>query len=148
MKILLAIDGSACSERAVDELARRVWEPDSEVKIITAISPVVPIAIGPAAPLVTFSDEMMKVNQDRAHALLARAVEKLRGASVGDSKLQISTEVHEGSPKQIIVEVAEAWGADLIVLGSHGYGAVKRFLLGSVSQAVAIHASCSVEIVR
>lgn len=48
----------------------------------------------------------------------------------------------------MILEEAEAFGADLIVVGSHGHGMLERFLLGSVSQAVALHASCSVEIVR
>jgi hypothetical protein len=39
-------------------------------------------------------------------------------------------------------------GADLIVVGSHGYRALERFLLGSVSQSVVSHAACSVEVVR
>jgi nucleotide-binding universal stress UspA family protein len=64
------------------------------------------------------------------------------------SSLRVVTEVLDGSPKKVIVEEAERWGADLIVIGSHGYGPVRRFLLGSVSQAVALHAPCSVEIVR
>jgi nucleotide-binding universal stress UspA family protein len=53
-----------------------------------------------------------------------------------------------GHAEEIIIETAKDWGADLIVLGSHGYRAIERFLLGSVSQAVASHAPCSVEIVR
>ena len=53
-----------------------------------------------------------------------------------------------GFPKQIILDEAEGWGADLIVVGSHGRGLMGRFLLGSVSQAVALNARCSVEIVR
>lgn len=53
-----------------------------------------------------------------------------------------------GSPKQVILDEAESWVADLIIVGSHGYGAWDRFLLGSVSNAVATHAKCSVEIVR
>jgi nucleotide-binding universal stress UspA family protein len=53
-----------------------------------------------------------------------------------------------GPPRTVILDEAESWGADLIVLGSHGYSAWKRFLLGSVSQAVVSHAKCSVEIVR
>jgi nucleotide-binding universal stress UspA family protein len=47
-----------------------------------------------------------------------------------------------------ILEEAERWQADLIVVGSHGFGPVKRRLLGSVSQAIALHAHYSVEIVR
>lgn len=43
---------------------------------------------------------------------------------------------------------AEEFRADLIMVGSHGHGAIERFLLGSVSQAVALHAKCSVEIIR
>ena len=53
-----------------------------------------------------------------------------------------------GAPRPVILDEAENWGADLIVMGSHGYGAWKRFLLGSVSQAVVSHAKCSVEVVR
>ncbi len=51
-------------------------------------------------------------------------------------------------PKESIVEEAQKWSADLIVLGSHGYGFWERMLLGSVSNAVVHHAPCSVLIVR
>jgi nucleotide-binding universal stress UspA family protein len=44
--------------------------------------------------------------------------------------------------------VDEGWGADLVVLGSHGYGFLDRLILGSVSQFVLSHATCSVEVVR
>ena len=54
----------------------------------------------------------------------------------------------EGSPKQAIVEEAERWGADLVVVGSHGRGFWGRLLLGSVSHAVAARANCPVLIVR
>ena len=46
------------------------------------------------------------------------------------------------------VDEATEWPADLIVLGSHGYTGLKRWLLGSVAQSVVAHASCSVEVVR
>ncbi len=51
-------------------------------------------------------------------------------------------------PQKIILDEAAEWGADLIVLGSHGHRGVERFLLGSVSESVALHAYCSVEVVR
>jgi len=53
-----------------------------------------------------------------------------------------------GSPTSVILDVAEAWKPDLIVVGSHGYPTWERLLLGSVSQAVVNHATCSVEVVR
>lgn len=54
----------------------------------------------------------------------------------------------EGPPREIIVDEADKWGADLIVMGSRGLGAWSRVLLGSVSNAVVHHAKCSVLIVR
>jgi nucleotide-binding universal stress UspA family protein len=62
--------------------------------------------------------------------------------------LEATLVTRPGRAQDVILDEAERWGADLIVLGSHGYRAFKRFLLGSVSQAVATHAPCSVEIVR
>jgi nucleotide-binding universal stress UspA family protein len=48
----------------------------------------------------------------------------------------------------MILEEAERWDADLIMLGSHGRHGIERLLIGSVSEAVALHAECSVEVVR
>jgi nucleotide-binding universal stress UspA family protein len=64
------------------------------------------------------------------------------------AQLKVITETKDGRAKDVILDEAETWGADLIVVGSHGYHGLRRFLLGSVSQAVAAHAPCSVEIVR
>jgi nucleotide-binding universal stress UspA family protein len=77
----------------------------------------------------------------------SRAAEALRGGA-GTAQTGVATEALTGSPKRTIVEESEAWGADLIVVGSHGYHTWERMLLGSVSQSVAAHALCSVEIVR
>ncbi|MBI4469836.1 MAG: universal stress protein, partial [Acidobacteria bacterium] len=74
------------------------------------------------------------------------AAKKLRSRP-GDP-LVVETSVLEGHPKHVIAEEAEKWGADLIIMGSHGYRGLKRLWLGSVSHAVAAHAHCSVEIVR
>lgn len=60
----------------------------------------------------------------------------------------MSVEIVRGHPKHAIIDEAEAWDADLIVVGSHGYRGLTKLWLGSVSQAVASHAKCSVEIVR
>ena len=60
----------------------------------------------------------------------------------------VTTAVVLGFPKLVILDQAREWRADLIVVGSHGRKGLEHFLMGSVSEAVARHAACSVEIVR
>ena len=56
--------------------------------------------------------------------------------------------VWEGDPGEAIIDAAQAEGADMIVVGSHGRGTVGRFLIGSVSDHVVRNASCPVLVVR
>lgn len=146
MKIVLAIDGSACSNAAVEEVARRCWPEDSQLRVITVVEPPAPLTSGPWAYALSY-EEQESLERAQAEETLAAAAAKLRTLKES-GHLEIMTEVLVGSPKRLIVEEAEKWGADLIIVGSHGYRSWERMLLGSVSQAVALHAECSVEIVR
>ena len=146
MRILLATDGSACSQVAVEEIARRPWPEESEVRIVAVVEPFVAVPAEPWILPAGYSDEIDRAAREGARAAIDDATARLR-ARHGDT-LRVTSDILVGSPKQAILEDAEAWGADLIVLGSHGYRGLERFLLGSVSQAVATHAKCSVEIVR
>ena len=65
-----------------------------------------------------------------------------------EALLAIEGGILSGQPQAIILDEAEKWEADLIVLGLHGMSGAEQLLLGSVSQAVVVHARCSVEIVR
>jgi nucleotide-binding universal stress UspA family protein len=86
-----------------------------------------------------------KVRQNERHAaeyLTRKAAESL-------TNVQAESVVRErGDPSSVIVQEAVEWPADLIVMGSSGKGGLKRLVLGSVSQAVAAKAPCSVELVR
>ncbi|HEX7175668.1 MAG TPA: universal stress protein [Pyrinomonadaceae bacterium] len=146
MKILLATDGSPCSEVAVAEVASRPWPADTQVRALSIFEPPAPLVAEPYMVSAGYFEEAGKVIRQQAQEAVERAAATLRGGEKGG--LQVSTEVLTGSAKRTIVEEAEAWGADLIVVGSHGYKSWERMLLGSVSQAVAAHARCSVEIVR
>lgn len=142
MKILLAIDGSPCSELAVDEVARRPWPAGSTVKVLSVVGLIAFSSPEAATPTQEYYDVMERAAREDVE----RAASILRREAT--TKLQVETVICTGFPKQMILDQAEGWGADLVVLGSHGRGLAGRFLLGSVSQAVALHAGCSVLIVR
>lgn len=144
MKILLAIDGSSCSDAAVKEVARRPWPERSMVKVLTVYEiPMPPTPEGWAMPA-NYYEEMDVALRKQAQNVVDQALQKLKV----NKWIKTDASLLPGPPRLVILEEAENWGADLIVVGSHGYSAWKRFLLGSVSQAVVSHARCSVEVVR
>lgn len=142
MKILLAIDGSPCSAAAVAETARRPWPAGTEVLVIAVDPPVE----GAFRTIPTQAFDQI-VQQQRA-ALRESLASSLRTLASGVSMVSCTSRLLEGSPKETIVRTAQDCSADLVVVGSHGYGPVRRFFLGSVSLYVALYAPCSVEIVR
>jgi nucleotide-binding universal stress UspA family protein len=145
MKILLAVDGSHCSDEAIEEIARRPWPEGSEIKVLTTFEFGLPPTPEAWALPPGYLDEIDRSARQQAQAIVERALEKLK------SKLKavvVAGEFLPGPPRSVILDEAGSWGADLIVVGSHGYRAWERFLLGSVSQSVVSHAKCSVEVVR
>jgi nucleotide-binding universal stress UspA family protein len=145
MKVLVAIDGSPCSQAAVRDVSMRPWPAGSEFEVLTVIWTRLPILPDPTMGMVAAHAQLLQDARARAPELLEAAAGTIRKAQPA---CHVSTKFVEGHPKTAIVDEAASWGADLIVLGAHGYGIVTRALLGSVSQAVAMHAPCSVEIAR
>ncbi len=147
MKILLATDGYVHSNAAVEEIANRPFPEGTQVLIISTFESTALIVSAPAlmGGLAGYYGEADALAQKLAEDAVKVASEIIKEKNPA---LSISTKVINGSPKHGILNEAETFGADLIVVGSHGQSALSRFLLGSVSHAVALHADCSVEIVR
>ena len=146
MKILIATEGSQNGKEMVKKVSARSFASNTKMRIISAYEKIShKMFIHPIAASSEYYTEIdmhsLKVAENAVESA-AVALKKNK------SKFSITTAVVEGSPKEAILEAAEAFGANWIIVGSHGYGAVERFLLGSVSQSVAVHAKCSVEIVR
>jgi nucleotide-binding universal stress UspA family protein len=80
---------------------------------------------------------------DRAKWLVSKTSEQLERAG-----FRTSVTTPDMDPRHAIVDCAREWGADLIILGSHGRRGLDRLLLGSVAESVVRHAPCSVEVVR
>ncbi len=143
MRIVLAIDGSEYSEFAARALIAQVKPKGAVVRVLHVIEPVPMFVTGKFGLEVADAASLLRARREHAEKIVLRAVRALRKAG-----LRAKPAVIEGHPKSAIIDYAAEWRADLIILGSHGYTAVQRFLLGSVSDAVARHARCSVEIVR
>ena len=146
MKILLAIDGSSFSDKAVRDVAKKPWPAGSEVRIVSVVEPALLPTVETWVPPDSYIEALEKAGDDQARSIVTKAAERVRKEQ-GD-KLRVSTEIVRGHPKHAIIDEADACGSDLIVVGSHGYRGLTKLWLGSVSQAVASHAKCSVEIVR
>jgi nucleotide-binding universal stress UspA family protein len=146
MKILLAVDGSASSDAAVDELLRRPWPSKSDLRVITVVESPLVTGMDPWAVPPDYLESIEKAIRRSAGKVIENALAKLK--KIEGETFRITSEIIQGSPKQVIVEEAESWGADLIVMGSRGLGAWDRLMLGSISSSVVHHAKCSVEVVR
>lgn len=145
MNILIALDGSACSITAVDEIVKRPWPTDAVVKVIHIVEPFHTERGAWHANYVPIAIKVQKELLEAGRQLVLEPAEKLK-ACFGEKN--VSCEVQEGYTADCILDIAESWPADLIVVGSHGRKGFTRFLLGSVSQSIVSRASCSVEVVR
>jgi nucleotide-binding universal stress UspA family protein len=143
MKVLLAIDESDYSEAATRALLVQFSPKDTEVRILHVIESLPGRYAGGEWGYVVDWQQFDQDRRKQAEELLARAAKTL-----GNAGFKVTTVIHDGNVRSIVVDTAAQWPADLIVLGSHGRGGLDRFLLGSVSEGVARHAPCSVLIVR
>jgi nucleotide-binding universal stress UspA family protein len=144
MKVLVASDGSDWSTTAVRFVASRPWPQGTEVKVLAIPEPFFPIGEFPYFA----SEEIERVNTTalkQAKTFADAGVEILSKAKIIATT---ETPFPQDAPARMILKEAERWGANLIVLGSHGRRGFDRLTLGSVSEHVAFHAHCSVEVVR
>ncbi len=142
MKVLLPVDESEFSELAVQEIEKRFATPEMTVRVLHVVGAFVP----PAAAFLEAGGSLEETREQVASSfkeLVDRVAERLKAHGVASD-----TAIRDGNPGKVIVSEAKEWGADLIVMGSHGRGPLLRALLGSVAQYVVDHAPCSVEVVH
>ena len=149
MRLLLAIDDSKFAEAAIQAVLSQVRQDRTQVLVLHALdwSDFMPTPFPVLGVPSIYSghqlESVIESETQRAQDLVKTVAERLRSAG-----FDASISVREGDAKMVILDCATEWRADLIMVGSHGRKGVTRFVLGSVSEAVARHAQCSVEIAR
>lgn len=143
MRILLPVDGSKYSEAAVRAVMNQLRPRAVQIRVLHVLE--LPSALT-AREMAGYRSTLAVAAQEQtnqAKALLAMAADRLRSKG-----FKVGVALEEGDPKLKILEAAKKWRPDLIVVGSHGRKGLERFLLGSVSEAIARYAECAVQIVR
>ncbi|XP_061347255.1 universal stress protein PHOS32-like isoform X2 [Gastrolobium bilobum] len=102
-------------------------------------------AVGLAGP---GAAEVLPIVDSDLRKIAARVVETAKQLCIKNSVNDVIAEVVEGDPRNVLCEAVEKHHASVLVVGSHGYGAIKRAVLGSVSDYCAHHAHCTVMIVK
>jgi nucleotide-binding universal stress UspA family protein len=141
--ILFATDGSpsaADAQKEAFELARRLDAPLVVVSVVHATLPAVGYAGYGYANIVV---ELTEAEQHRVTALLASVAETAEAEGI-----HCSTVAVDGFAVEEICRKASEYDAQLIVVGSHGWGPARRFLSGSVSTGLVHSAPCPVLVVR
>ena len=147
-RVIIGIDGSPGSDIAVRAVASRHWTPGSELRVVVAedLMTALPV-VNLVPPVKKFMDAMNEEDRTQAEAIATDALKQLRAGL--DHSITLSSVIDSGDPKQVLVRQAEEFGADCIFTGATGFSnRLERFVLGSVSAAVAARAHCSVEVVR
>lgn len=156
MRILIACDGSDCAMAAIEDLAHAGLPPEALAKVLVVADtwPHLPASLYVHQDAQVVSQ--LSLASQRAHILAEEALlEAGRFCRAAADRVramyprwQVQTTVVGGSPSRTIVEDAEHWPADLVVVGSHGRSAMGRMFFGSVSQKVVAYCPCTVRIGR
>ena len=136
-KLLLATDLTDASASATDEAFDLAAQLDASLLAVSVIDP--GSLLMPGGRFRVRVDQVRDRREQQAQALVERG--RLTG-------IDVSFLIWTGDPGDMIVEAAEAEHADMILVGSHGRGAVGRLFLGSVSEHVVRNAPCPVLVVR
>jgi nucleotide-binding universal stress UspA family protein len=137
-KVLIAVDGSPSTERALALTTALLSGKEVEARLLHVIPR--HLIFGGRGPVVAESYDLEQVRRD-CQAFLATCAQRLQQEGVGP---HIKTELAAGDPADIILAAAEKDQTDLIILGRRGLNAMQRFLQGSVSTKVVAQAPCAV----
>jgi len=140
MKVLVGIDDLQSSQPVLQTVIDQIDPTSIVVRLLHVV----------ALPTFSVPSEMVISTAPKQQDQFNEARDSVERAAniLGSAGFKVDTSVKQGDIRETIIDSAGECSANLILLGSHGRRGLRRFLLGSVAESVARHASCSVEIVR
>lgn len=138
-KILVAVDGSDNSERALIKAKRHMEQVGGEITLLTIVDP---ISMG------RYSYKELSKKDCDALENAGESVLRKSFSIIEDTADKVNTKLKKGSPADEILKEAEDGEYDLIVMGSRGFGVFSKTILGSVSHKVLNHTEIDVLIVK
>jgi nucleotide-binding universal stress UspA family protein len=143
VSLIIGCDGAPGARAAEQAVAGRTWSPGSLAHLVTVIDS--RMLFASASPEVSAAqvDEVLRLQRESALSMAAWATRRLSKAG-----LATRTAVRFGEPKSVLLQEAKRRAVDCIVVGATGLTRFERLLMGSVSSAVAMRATCAVEIIR
>ncbi|GMP63783.1 hypothetical protein CsSME_00025338 [Camellia sinensis var. sinensis] len=151
-KILVAVDEGEESMYALSWCLNNILvsQNSKDTLILLYAKPPRPVYTGIDGTGYMFSPDIMATMDRYTNELAESVMEKAKRLckEVHHLDVKVETRVEYGDPRDVICQVAEKLGVDMVVLGSHGYGLIKRAFLGSVSNHCAQKANCPVLIVK
>ena len=143
-RILVAVDDSPCTQKAIDYAKGLAAEFQAVVALLTVIPPHSTTNIG-ADPIMgqqpILIPEALEIQMEQA----AETLHKLAAEFTGTPEVFVFSKV--GTVRDVILETASSWTADLIIMGSHGRSGFEHLISGSVSESVIRKASCPVLVI-
>lgn len=137
-RIVVAVDGSAFAEEAIEPATELAQGLGAEVQLVCAVDP----------PYYWVGPDAYAVYDPSAESAAARDYAESIAATLRKSGVVASVEVSWGQPDRVILNAAREFGAHLIVLATHGRGGMARLAMGSVTQAVLHRSMVPLMIVR
>src|SRR5436190_9690219 len=142
-RFIIGVDGSSEADANIEEVCSRSWPLGTKATVLAVHEALVPINSERLAFGETVYDQANEDEHLRLKHVTREAAQKLHLAG-----LMASPMLHEGNPREVLVQFAKDWNANAIFVGARGLGRVEGLLLGSVSSATVAHAPCTVEVVR
>jgi len=142
-RILVAINDTRASEMAVRFLSKQIHSERTEVRVFHAIQPLDVLLSREMGGYDPWLEQVLEDQTRDAEKLVSKVAHEFF-----EKGIKVSMRTLEGDARSKILEESREWKADLLVIGSHGRKGFARFLSGSLSEALAHHSTCSVEIVR